>query len=198
MGEATSSWPTRTKMCMHVLDICRFIGFVTGLMMWNYYGIVIHSILLKCSDMYIHTIKSGVPRLYTPGMLKGMNANVWMQMNECQYMKVCYICVYKNIALPHWSPMHVRRKHLETFARDIFNKKMIWIVSIPHVNTWLSINQPVGWCKCYHSIYHVKFVPKGPINNFATLVQIMAWRRPGDKPLSESMMVILLTHICIT
>ena len=26
----------------------------------------------------------------------------------------------------------------------------------------------------------------------------MAWRRPGDKPLSEPMMASLLTHICIT
>ena len=30
------------------------------------------------------------------------------------------------------------------------------------------------------------------------LVQIMAWRRSGDKPLSEPMMVCLLTHICVT
>ena len=29
------------------------------------------------------------------------------------------------------------------------------------------------------------------------LVQIMAWRRPGDKPLSEPMMVCLMTHICV-
>ena len=43
----------------------------------------------------------------------------------------------------------------------------------------------------------LKFVPKGPINNIPALVQIMAWRRPGDKPLSEPMMVRLLTHICI-
>ena len=33
----------------------------------------------------------------------------------------------------------------------------------------------------------LKFVPKGPIYNISTLVQIMAWRRPGDKPLSEPM-----------
>ena len=26
----------------------------------------------------------------------------------------------------------------------------------------------------------------------------MAWRRPGDKPLSEPMMVSLMTHICVT
>ena len=44
----------------------------------------------------------------------------------------------------------------------------------------------------------LKFVPKVPINNIPSLVQIMAWRRPGDKPLSETMMVGLLTHICVT
>ena len=44
----------------------------------------------------------------------------------------------------------------------------------------------------------LKFVPKGPINNIPALVQIMAWRRPGDKPLSEPMVVILVTHICVT
>ena len=44
----------------------------------------------------------------------------------------------------------------------------------------------------------LNFVPKGPINNIPALVQIMAWRRPGDKPLSEPMMVRLPTHICVT
>ena len=43
-----------------------------------------------------------------------------------------------------------------------------------------------------------KFVPTGPINNFPALVQIMAWRRSGDKPLSEPMAVSLPTHICVT
>ena len=44
----------------------------------------------------------------------------------------------------------------------------------------------------------LKFVPKGPINDIPALVQIMAWRRPGDKPLSEPMLASLLTHICVT
>ena len=44
----------------------------------------------------------------------------------------------------------------------------------------------------------LKFVPKGPINNIPSLVQIMAWRRPGDKPISWPMCVNLLTHICVT
>ena len=53
-------------------------------------------------------------------------------------------------------------------------------------NVWFSIS------------ISLKFVPKGTINNIPALVQIMAWRRPGDKPLSEPMVVSLLTHICAT
>ena len=34
----------------------------------------------------------------------------------------------------------------------------------------------------------LKFVLKGPINKIPAVVQIMAWRRPGDKPLSETML----------
>ena len=44
----------------------------------------------------------------------------------------------------------------------------------------------------------LNFVPKGPIKNIPALIQIIAWRRPGDKPLSESMMGSLLTRICVT
>ena len=36
----------------------------------------------------------------------------------------------------------------------------------------------------------LKFVAMGPIDNNPALIQIMAWRRTGDKPLSEPM----LTH----
>ena len=63
----------------------------------------------------------------------------------------------------------------DTFIRIFLNE-----------NVWISIK------------VSLKFVPKGPINNTPALVQIMAWRRPGDKPLSEPMMVSLLTHICVT
>ena len=44
----------------------------------------------------------------------------------------------------------------------------------------------------------LKFVSKGPINNITALVQIMAWRRLGDKPLSEPIMVGLPMHISVT
>ena len=38
---------------------------------------------------------------------------------------------------------------------------------------------------CNLMIISLKFIPKVPINNNPALVQIMAWRRIGDKPLSE-------------
>ena len=53
-------------------------------------------------------------------------------------------------------------------------------------NLWISIK------------ISLKFVSRGPINNIPTLIQIMAWRRPGEKSLSETMMVSFLTHICVT
>ena len=46
--------------------------------------------------------------------------------------------------------------------------------------------------------FSLKLVPEGPIYNIPALVQTMAWRRPGSTPLSEPMLIILLTHICGT
>ena len=43
----------------------------------------------------------------------------------------------------------------------------------------------------------LKVIPRGSINNIQALVQIMAWRRSGIKPLSEAMLVSLLTHKCV-
>ena len=34
----------------------------------------------------------------------------------------------------------------------------------------------------------LKFVPKSLIDNMSALVQVMAWRQIGDKPLPEAMM----------
>ena len=34
----------------------------------------------------------------------------------------------------------------------------------------------------------LKYVPRGPIDNKPAFVQVMAWRRTGDKALSEPMM----------
>ena len=46
----------------------------------------------------------------------------------------------------------------------------------------------------FRSIFHWSFFLRVKLTK---LVQIMAWRRPGDKPFSEFMMVSLLTHTCV-
>ena len=67
----------------------------------------------------------------------------------------------------------------------------IWQTTFSNVFSWMK-NVPIVIKNS------MRFVPKGPINNIPALVQIMAWRRPGDKPLSELMVGKLLTHICVT
>ena len=101
-----------------------------------------------------------------------------------------FICGYKNMAVVPEKPKFIitctgwrlntlrARRNRRHFADDIF--KDIFL----NENVWISIE------------ISLKFVPKGPVDNIPSLVQIMAWRHHGDKPLSEAMMVRLLTHIC--
>ena len=56
-----------------------------------------------------------------------------------------------------------------------------------------------SWMKPWISIkILLNSAPMGKIDKISALVQIMAWHRLCDMQLSESMMVSLLTHICIT
>ena len=83
------------------------------------------------------------------------------------------IVLYINTLRPRQNGRH--------FADDIFKRIFL------NQNVWIPIETSL------------KFVPKGSINNNPALFQIMAWRRPGDKSLSEPIMAsLLLTHICVT
>ena len=72
------------------------------------------------------------------------------------------------------------RQNGRHFADDIFK--------------WILLNENV-WIPSKISL---NFVLQGTINNIPPLVQMIAWRRPGDKTLSGPMMVRLPTHICVT
>ena len=85
-----------------------------------------------------------------------------------------------HICRPYWVNTWRRRQNGHQFAEDIFKCTFL------NENIWIWIN------------ISLKFVPKGPINTIPALVQIMAWCRPGDKPLSEATIVRLPTHICVT
>ena len=113
--------------------------------------------------------------------------------NELQPIRNSDTCTVISITgLKNWTPLHFHhccqiilntlrpRQNGRHFADDTFNRIFV------NENVRISIN------------ISLKFVPKGLINNIPELVQIMAWRWPGDKPLSEPMTVSLLTYICVT
>ena len=121
------------------------------------------------------------PRFTTTSLLKktynrsylttGDTVHVWLHFVSSTLIRsVIYICV--NILRPRQNGRH--------FADDTF--KRIFLNDNVRLSIKISLN----------------FVPNGPIINIPALVQIMAWRRLGDKPLSEIMLVSLLTHICVT
>ena len=95
---------------------------------------------------------------------------VWLCSSPTCELNQCWLIV--NTLRPRQNGRH--------FADDTFSRIFV------NENVRISIE------------FSLKSVPKGPINNIPALVQIIAWRRPGDKPLSETVMVSLLTHICVT
>ena len=88
--------------------------------------------------------------------------------------------VKRTLPGPQWVNTLRPRQNGRHFADDVF--KGIFF----NENVWISIK------------ISLMCVPRGPINNIPAMVQIMAWRRPGDKPLSETMVVNSPTHICFT
>ena len=126
------------------------------------------------SKNYGHSNKARkeIPNLNTPIMnYSNYPSDYDTVLHTCVYLCV-YGCEDINALRPRQNACH--------FPDDIF--KCIFL----NEDAWISIK------------ISLKFVPGGPNNNFSALVEIMAWRRPGDKPLSELMMVSLMTHICVT
>ena len=99
----------------------------------------------------------------------------------CHYKLVQY-----NIILS--TALYRLRENLTHWGRD----KMAALSQTTRSNAF-------SWMKMLEfRLFSLKFVHKGSINNIPALVQIMAGRRPGDKPLSEPMVARLPTHICVT
>ena len=82
----------------------------------------------------------------------------------------------KSMLLTHWG----RDKNGRHFPNDIL--KCIFL----NKNVWIS-----------NTIWLKFVVLNRPVDNIPALGQIIAWRRPGDKSLSEPL-VSFLTHLCFT
>ena len=83
--------------------------------------------------------------------------------------KIPWTCLQITATQYRWSRMNtwMQRQYGHHFADD----------TLKHIFSYENIRISIK--------ISLKFVHKGPINNCPPLVQMMAWHRPGDKPLSE-------------
>ena len=102
----------------------------------------------------------------------------WIGALLCSHMAMEWKVVWfaKTDFLTHWG----RDKMAAISQTDIFQQIFL------NENVWIAIK------------ISLEFVSRGPTNNSPSLVQMMACRWLGYKPLSEQMMVSLLMHICLT
>ena len=134
---------------------------------------------VKSSDVHIRAISQEMPQPSITKICLKITSKISFKFPRDQWVNVILLkegwltipCPFNTLRL---------RQNGRHFADDMF--KCIFL----NENVWIPIE------------ISLTFVPKGSINNNPALFQIMAWRRPGDKPLSEPMMVSSLTHICVT
>ena len=97
-----------------------------------------------------------------------------------------------------------KRKYLQVLLTGTHLCQWCQIAEITIPNHLVNSSPPgQNGCHCAHDIFKriflnenirisnhtsLKFVANGPIDNKSALVQVMAWRRTGDKPLPEPML----------
>ena len=136
-------------------------------------------LLYHCAQSYQHVrrifcFRKSLPKLNDAYLI------MWVMTTKLGIitLKLC-----RNETLPGWTLFFntLRPRHNgRYFADDIF--KCIFV----NEKVWISLK------------ILLNFVAMVQISNIPALVQIMAWRRPGDRPLPESMMISLPTYICVT
>ena len=128
--------------------------------------------------------------------LQGCHKNIYCDMtgqSSCQYS----VCIYDS-AITHNCPWW----HVYVYMLHTWSSSDVGMASNQLFNTLRRRQKgrhfPDIWIAFSSMKLSLKFVHKVGINNIPGLVQIMAWHRPGDKPLSEPVIVSLLMHICVT
>ena len=119
--------------------------------------------------------------LYTSTLTLSVSINIYIPSKVHKYSPNSNGTI--NVAICHCVPCltHWGRDKMDAISQTTFSSAFSWmkIFEFP-----IKIS--------------LKFVPKRSINNIPALVQIMAWRRPGAKPLSGPIIASLLKHICVT
>ena len=89
-------------------------------------------------------------------------------------------------------PIHLSKEALSQGLNTLRPRQNGWHFA-DDIFKWIFLNENV-WILIKISL---KFVPNGPIDIMLALVQIMAWRQTGNKPLSEPMMTYVVNaYMC--
>ena len=145
----------------------KWLPFCLGLDVLNKYWI--GALMTNCNDIKLRHvfIHHGLHHsLNQRKIVQGMQ-NVFFPVHDGPYCYWIYPWKCKNFSDFNTLRLRQNGRH---FPDDIFK----WIFINENVSVLIKIS--------------LKFVP-GLINNIPALVQIMAWRRPGDDPLSEPICV---------
>ena len=168
-------WKTRTSSSCRQYNGCWWLGDAKN------QGISSHGINLIFPEISSHSMRRVnilIPQapfgrykiLKNISLIKGKWLSKWCPKDELKTKSDGATTWQTTIQVLTW-PKHPNfttlrlRQNGRHFLDDIF--KCIFL----NENVWISIK------------ISLKFVPKGPINNIPALVQIMAWRRTGNKPL---------------
>ena len=141
------------------------------------------------------TLKHQITRLLCAGILQLL----WLTTLTRHDVIMCIVCFIKYMYVHHFVTLWVASMTMQcvldytSVTGHPFNTLRPRQNSrhFPDIFKCILLNGSV-WIS---NTISLKFVPKSPINDIPALVQIMAWRRPGDKPLSELLVIRLSTHM---
>ena len=157
---------------------------------WAHYDVTVMFKIIVCNW------NKTLDRLKYPDIIKEFEHTVqgcWRMMGSIEFhSNVWYMYLSKEF--------HFYTRCLASYP-SYWSNSSIWLIYIddmliyhigaPSTSKCIFLNENI-WIP-----FSQKFVPKVRINNIPALVPIMAWRRPGDKQLSEPMMFSLLTNVRI-
>ena len=156
--------------------------------LYSFISISLDKLLDKQSDTHLHVIM----------LLHGISNLIW-NMNF-QHLSVLYGMIFTAGIMSGWPcSLPLITSHLSSWWGNLWSEHY-WSINTlrPRQD---GRHFPDGIFNCIF-LNENGWIPMkfrwNLFNNIPALVQIMTWRCPGDKPLSESMMVSLATHICVT
>ena len=174
-----------------MFNLLSFCSAGHGLFIYVYMAFLLCEYIFQNIELNAaHHLRFSVETLWSPKtMLLIKSPKIWVSMRAITF---CWCVLWKACITWHfWA-----RNRKLTFSWKITPQG-----AIPPLNS--SLPGQNGHCFTYDIFRYIfvnekfctlikislKFVPKGPIDNNPALVQIMAWHRIGDKPLSKPMLI---------